>query len=143
MNSGGLLEDFDYAVNTSPLPWYLLISKNRVIDVQDNPVHLAFDEVPVKTSFTVAVGITNEFGKKEIVGTVADYAYNEGSTVSWIKSPVDSDGPYRPYALVKNPAEFIKERLRLMMRMRVISDPCNLKQVIVIDGRLVNEELPF
>jgi hypothetical protein len=135
MNCGGMFND-DYFSHSLPLPYYLLIVRGKVVDVQDNPTHLDFDRIPRATSFTVAVGITNEFGKKEIVGTIADYGFNADATVSWVTSPCD--GNHRAYGRIENPAGFIKERLRIMLRMRVISDPCNLKPIIVVDGRLVD-----
>lgn len=144
MNNGGMHQDYTNfshphyrGIMEEIVPLYILIVGDRILGVDITPMQLPFEEIPADTSFTVAVGVKNEFGKREIIGTIADYKHIDGATVSRITSPLD--GNYRLVGLVDNAPEFIKERLRIMFRSRMITDVACLRTIVVVDG-FINEE---
>jgi hypothetical protein len=83
------------------------------------------------SDFSVGVGVINEEGKREIVGTCAEFRAMTGSTVAYLTS--DMDG-YRRLVSKGDAADCIRNRICTLYRNGYLSDPCNFSHVTMQEG---------
>lgn len=119
-------------VKVKPATLFLLIQDGAVVDDSATPSFLNFDCVNENKGFQVAFGHINEFGKREILGVVANYIPTPGHTCFRVSSGVDNQN--RLVGSSVPPYELIKSRLSVYWRQGLFDDLCNLPQTVVVIG---------
>ena len=109
-----------------------LLTQGEVVDVSSRPDTLDYSLIDGSNDFQVAVGCINEFGKSEVVGTVA-HAYPTPDCVYWCVSS-ELDGYNRMVGIVGSMAEFIQRRLCIYLRQGRFHDLCCLPPPVTIRG---------
>ncbi|GMU26233.1 MAG: hypothetical protein AMXMBFR16_11380 [Candidatus Uhrbacteria bacterium] len=72
------------------LEWvYLLMQGDRILSVEPYVTMLDDNELDVNAAWRIAVGVVNEFGRREIAGVVAEFTPRVNSTVYYLSSPMD------------------------------------------------------
>ncbi len=116
---------------TVSAPFFMLVQGDEVLDCCQNPNALLWTLLNDADDFSVAMGVINEEGKREIVGTCADFKAMAGSTVAHITS--DMDG-YRRLVCNGAAAECIRNRVCTLYKNGQLDDPCNFARVILQEG---------
>ncbi len=111
---------------------FLLIQGGTVLDGTATPSFLHYNRVNDRKGFQVAVGCVNEFGKKEILGVVANSIPKPGSTYLRLSSEIDNAN--RRGVSLLSPAEIIRQRLYIYWQKGRFDDLCQLPQTIVVVG---------
>ena len=117
-------------MNTTNIRFLLI--QGEIIDVSVRPDTLNFAFVDAYSTFQVAIGCVNEFGKAEIVGIVARVDPMPSCTRWCVSSELD--GYNRGIGIMGRMADFVKERLRVYWGKGRFSDLCQLPQPILIRG---------
>lgn len=102
-------------------PSFLLVQLGEIIAVSDSPVTLPYTMVSRQASFSVMLGITNEFGRKEIIGPCAQYLYRPFAKQWRLKC----DGMTVILPVNDHPGSTIRDRLMSYKRVGRLSDPLN------------------
>ena len=122
-----------------------LLIKDGVVASATTPADLFRAYLPdfdVLDGFKVAIGCTNEFGEREIVGIVADVAPLVGCVTWYITSY--QDGYYRHIGATGAPDILVSNRLHSLYEAGDYDDLVNLPQAVrIVRGRAhVVESLP-
>ena len=111
---------------------FLLIQDGVVLHKSATPSFLRFDRVNEDKDFQVALGCLNEFGKREVLGTVANAIPKYAATSYRVSSAIDADnrlvGPTTPMY------EIVRQRLSVYWRKGQFDDLRNLPQTVVVIG---------
>jgi len=108
----------------------MLIQDKEVLDCCQDPHALMWSLLEEK-DFCVAVGVINEEGRREIVGTCAEFTTQVGSKVAFLTSPIDGN---RRLVSKGGIVACIRERVCLLFRYGLLSDPCNFSRVLMLEG---------
>jgi hypothetical protein len=112
-------------------PFFMLVQDARVLDCCQNPTALLWTLLDDSTDFSVAVGIINEFGKREVVGTCAEFRAKVDSKIAYLSGPQDG---YRRLVSKGAAAECIRNRVCTLFRGGQLSDPCNFPKVEMLES---------
>lgn len=113
-------------VNKSP--WFLLTQGDKLLDVKQDPVHLAWDLLRPKKDFKVFLGVLNEFNTYEVIGPCATYHHNGNNT--W-RLTSRYDNYARLVGITGLPSDCISNRLDMLNRRGYLNDPTNYERVIL------------
>jgi hypothetical protein len=135
MNTGSLIEidpltgeEFFPSLSKISAPTFLLIQGREILDYNSSPVQLAFALADRQADITVALGITNEFRKKEVVGICAHYVYKCFAN-HWVVT-VDSEIP-QEIDITGKPGIVLRDYLYKLKERGRLSDPLNFSKVIL------------
>lgn len=111
---------------------FLLLQGGTVLDKTATPSFLHFDRVNENKGFQVAIGIVNEFGKRVIIGVVANAIPRPGHTSVRISSEVDDHN--RLVGATHSLSEMIRRRLSAYWRLGLFKDMSHLPKTVVVIG---------
>jgi|WetSurMetagenome_2_1015567.scaffolds.fasta_scaffold01858_21 hypothetical protein len=114
-------------------PFYMLVQDNDVLDCCQSPNALLWTALDPTKNFAVAIGVINEEGQKEVVGTCATFEAKADGTVYYLTS--DIDGYMRMVNKAGGPVETIKDRVCFLYKQGYLSDPCNFSKIALVEGK--------
>jgi hypothetical protein len=112
-------------------PFFMLVQGNEILDCCQSPVALMWTMLSEKENFKVAVGVVNEEGKREIVGTCGEFKTRPNSTVLYLTSEMDG---YLRLVSKGDPVGVMRNRVCTLFNKGMLSDPCNLQRVMLWEG---------
>jgi hypothetical protein len=118
-------------IRTVSAPFFMLVQDGEVLDCCQNPNALMWTLLNDDADFSVAVGVINEEGTREIVGTCAEFKTKPDSTIAYLTS--DMDG-YRRLVSKGDAADCIRNRVCMLFGAGRLADPCNFSKVEMVEG---------
>jgi len=86
-----LIHQMDPPTDKAPQPLFILVQGPKVFGVSTIPMRLPFYDLELSQPWKIALGMVNEFGRPEIVSTVAKAFPKANTTCRRISSPVDCE----------------------------------------------------
>ena len=86
-----LLRKMDQPTDEAPQPLFVLTQGPKVFGVAKIPMQLPFCDLELSKPWEMALGMVNEFGKTEIVGTIAIATPRANTSCRRVSSPLDCD----------------------------------------------------
>lgn len=117
-------------------PFFMLVQGGEILDCCQNPFGLMWEMLIDDTAFSVGVGVINEEGRREIVGTCAEFHTMPGSVVAYLTSDIDG---YCRMVSKGAAADCIHNRICTLYQNGYLSDPCNFSRVILQEGIVKRE----
>lgn len=109
-------------------PTFLLIQGFDVLDYNKSPVQLTWGLADKQQDIIVAVGVTNEYRKKEIVGIVGHYHYIPFAR-RWLVNV--GDNIQVEMDVTGKPGIVLRDSLYQLKAQGKLSDPLNMSKVII------------
>jgi hypothetical protein len=113
-------------------PFFMLVQDDVILDCCQNPSALMWSLLDDTEDFSVGVGVINEEGKREVVGTCADFHANPGGTVFYLTS--EMDGYRRLVNKAGGSVNSVRQRVCHFFNQGYLSDPCDLTHVDLWEG---------
>ena len=110
----------------------MLVQEDDILDVCQDPNFLMWCCIEDNKDFHVAVGVINEEGRREVVGTCADFRAMEGGLVYYITSEMDG---YHRMIGKTGAGDLIRNRVCTLYGKGSLSDPCNFQCVHLWEGK--------
>jgi hypothetical protein len=106
----------------------MLVQEDEILDVCQDPNFLMWCCIEDNKDFHVAVGVINEEGRREVVGTCADFRACPCMSECYITSDVDGFSRLLGKA---SPSDTVRNRVCTLYCQGKLNDPCCFSKVLM------------